>query len=49
MLSGQAKAPERKDVESTKPVIVQVDDLLMFQQFSKKSADDTIDASHIVS
>jgi hypothetical protein len=30
-------------MESTKAVIVQVDDLLTFRQFSKKSADDAID------
>ncbi|KIM72414.1 hypothetical protein PILCRDRAFT_23946, partial [Piloderma croceum F 1598] len=34
----------RKDVESAKAVIVQVDDLLTFRQFLKKSADDAIDA-----
>ena len=33
---------KRKDAESTKAVIVQVDDLLIFQQFSKKSANDAI-------
>ena len=33
---------ERKDAESTKGLIMQVDDLLTFQQFSKKSADHTI-------
>ncbi|KIM74446.1 hypothetical protein PILCRDRAFT_14465 [Piloderma croceum F 1598] len=38
-----AKAAKRKDAESTKAVIVQVDDLLTFRQFSKKSADDAID------
>jgi vesicle coat complex subunit len=44
MLGAQeAKAAERKDAESTKAVIVQVDDLLTFRQFSKKSADDAID------
>jgi coatomer subunit beta len=36
---------ERKDVESTKTVVVQVDTLLTFRQFSKKSADDSIDVS----
>jgi len=34
---------ERKDTESRKVVIVQIDDLLTFRQFSKKSADDSID------
>ena len=34
---------ERKDAESIKVVIVQIDDLLTFRQFLKKSADDTID------
>jgi len=44
MLAAQeAKAAERKDAEATKAVIVQVDDLLSFRQFSKKSADDAID------
>jgi hypothetical protein len=43
----QAKAAERKDAETTKAVIVQVDDLLTFRQFSKKSADDAIDVSHV--
>jgi coatomer subunit beta len=45
MVLDQAKAAERKDAESTKAVIVQVDDLLTFRQFSKKSADDAIDVS----
>jgi coatomer subunit beta len=39
------KGAERKDAEATKAVIVQVDDLLSFRQFSKKSADDAIDVS----
>lgn len=41
----QAKAAERKEAESTKAMIVQVDDLLSFRQFSKKSADEAIDVS----
>jgi len=42
MLSDYAKAAERKDAESTKAVIVQIDDLLTFRQFSKRLADDAI-------
>jgi len=43
MLSAQEKrAAEKKEAESTKESIVQVDDLLNFRQFSKKSADDAI-------
>ena len=41
----QAKAAERKDAETTKAVIVQVDDLLTFREFSKKSADGAIDVN----
>ena len=41
----KAKAAERKDAEAPKTVIVQVDDLLSFRQFSKKSADEAIDVS----
>jgi hypothetical protein len=40
---GQKKAAEKKESESTKEHVVQVDDLLTFRQFSKKSADDPID------
>ncbi|KAF9036979.1 coatomer protein [Hymenopellis radicata] len=36
-------AQETKDAESTKTKIVQVDDLLTFRQFSKKTADEAID------
>ncbi|KAF7970467.1 hypothetical protein HWV62_23875 [Athelia sp. TMB] len=44
MLGAQeAKAAERKEAETTKAAIVQVDDLLSFRQFSKKSADEAID------
>jgi hypothetical protein len=44
MLGAQEKrAQEKKAVESDKKKIVQVDDLLMFRQFSKKTADDSID------
>ncbi|KAG6380555.1 adaptin N terminal region-domain-containing protein [Boletus reticuloceps] len=43
MLGAQEKrAAEKKEAESTKENIVQVDDLLNFRQFSKKSADDAI-------
>ena len=41
----KAKAAERKDAEAPKTIIVQVDDLLSFRQFSKKSADEAIDVS----
>ncbi|KAG2093746.1 coatomer beta C-terminal region-domain-containing protein [Suillus discolor] len=37
------KAAEKKESESTKKHVVQVDDLLTFRQFLKKSADDLID------
>ncbi|KAG1829048.1 coatomer beta C-terminal region-domain-containing protein [Suillus subalutaceus] len=37
------KAAEKKESESTKEHVVQVDDLLTFRQFSEKSADDPID------
>ncbi|KAF9447848.1 coatomer protein [Macrolepiota fuliginosa MF-IS2] len=44
MLGAQEKrAAEKKEAESAKPAIVQVDDLLTFRQFSKKTADDAID------
>jgi hypothetical protein len=39
----QKKAAEKKEAESSKAAIVQVDDLLSFRQFSKKAADDVID------
>jgi len=39
----QKKAAEKKESESTRDHVVQVDDLLTFRQFSKKSADDPID------
>lgn len=37
------RAAEKKESETTKAVVVQVDDLLSFRQFSKKTADDAID------
>lgn len=40
----QKKAAEKKEKE-TKANVVQVDDLLTFRQFSKKTADDAIDVS----
>ncbi|PCH34145.1 coatomer protein [Wolfiporia cocos MD-104 SS10] len=44
MLQAQEKkAAEKKEQESAKVKIVQVDDLLSFRQFSKKAADDGID------
>lgn len=44
MLGAQEKrAAEKKESETTKAVVVQVDDLLTFRQFSKKTADDAID------
>ncbi|KAK2462886.1 hypothetical protein APHAL10511_005084 [Amanita phalloides] len=44
MLSAQEKrAADKKEAESLKAVVVQVDDLLIFRQFSKKAADDMID------
>ncbi|KAI9566320.1 adaptin N terminal region-domain-containing protein [Boletus coccyginus] len=43
MLGAQEKrAAEKQEAESTRESIVQVDDLLNFRQFSKKSADDAI-------
>jgi coatomer subunit beta len=39
------RAAEKKEAETTKTVAVQVDDLLSFRQFSKKTADDAIDVS----
>lgn len=46
----QKKAAEKKEQESAKVKIVQVDDLLTFRQFSKKPADDMIDvgSAHLV-
>ncbi|KDR85943.1 hypothetical protein GALMADRAFT_132560 [Galerina marginata CBS 339.88] len=44
MLGAQEKrAAEKKEAETTKAVAIQVDDLLSFRQFSKKTADDAID------
>ncbi|KAH9942945.1 coatomer protein [Amylocystis lapponica] len=44
MVSAQEKkAAEKKELESTKAKIVQVDDLLTFRQFSKKAVDDALD------
>ncbi|GLB43734.1 putative the coatomer is a cytosolic protein complex that binds to dilysine motifs and reversibly associates with Golgi non- clathrin-coated vesicles, which further mediate biosynthetic protein transport from the ER, via the Golgi up to the trans Golgi network [Lyophyllum shimeji] len=44
MLGAQEKrAAEKKELETTKAKVVQVDDLLNFRQFSKKTADDAID------
>jgi len=48
ILSNQTKAAKWKDAESTKAFIMQVDDLLTFRQFSKKSADDTIDVCDLL-
>lgn len=42
----QKKVAEKKEKE-TKKTIVQVDDLLMFRQFSKKGADDVFDVSAV--
>lgn len=39
----QKRAAEKKDAETMKKVAVQVDDLLSFRQFSKKSVDEAID------
>lgn len=41
----QKRAAEKKALEAAKPVAVQVDDLLMFRQFSKKAADEVPDVS----
>lgn len=44
MLGAQEKrAAEKKESETVKEKIVQVDDLLTFRQFSKKSVDDAVD------
>lgn len=46
MLGAQEKrAAEKKEAETSKAAVIQVDDLLMFRQFSKKTADDAIDVS----
>lgn len=40
------RAAEKKEAETTtKAVAVQVDDLLSFRQFSKRTADEAIDVS----
>ncbi|KAJ3485247.1 hypothetical protein NLI96_g5074 [Meripilus lineatus] len=39
----EKKAAEKKELESSKTVEVQVDDLLTFRQFSKKASDDLVD------
>ncbi|OAX38117.1 Coatomer, beta subunit [Rhizopogon vinicolor AM-OR11-026] len=43
LVAQEKKAAEKKESESTQDHVVQVDDLLTFRQFSKKSADDPID------
>ncbi|KAF5312232.1 hypothetical protein D9619_002508 [Psilocybe cf. subviscida] len=44
MLGAQEKrAAEKKEAETKKAVAIQVDDLLSFRQFSKKTADEAID------
>ncbi|KAG1786708.1 coatomer beta C-terminal region-domain-containing protein [Suillus plorans] len=43
LVAQERKAAEKKEAENTKEHVVQVDDLLTFRQFSKKSADDPID------
>ncbi|KJA28298.1 hypothetical protein HYPSUDRAFT_61930 [Hypholoma sublateritium FD-334 SS-4] len=44
MLGAQEKrAAEKKEAETTKAIAIQVDDLLSFRQFSKKTADEAID------
>lgn len=46
MLTAQEKrATEKKEAETTKAIAIQVDDLLSFRQFSKKTADEAIDVS----
>ena len=46
MLGAQEKrAAEKKEAETTKAIAIQVDDLLSFRQFSKKTADEAIDVS----
>lgn len=46
MICFQKKAAEKKELESSKTVEVQVDDLLTFRQFSKKASDDLVDVSN---
>jgi pyrimidine operon attenuation protein/uracil phosphoribosyltransferase len=41
----QKKAAEKNAAEAAKKTVIQVDDLLTFRQFSKKTADDIIDVS----
>lgn len=43
--SWQRKAAEKKELESSKTIEIQVDDLLTFRQFSKKASDDLVDVS----
>ncbi|CCM03790.1 uncharacterized protein FIBRA_05938 [Fibroporia radiculosa] len=43
VLAQEKKAAEKKEQESAKAKIVQVDDLLTFRQFTKRVADDVID------
>jgi coatomer subunit beta len=44
----QKRAAEKKAAESKKAAVVQVDDLLNFRQFSKKTADDAIDVRLLI-
>lgn len=44
----QKRATEKKEAETTKVAAIQVDDLLTFRQFSKKTADDAIDVSALL-
>jgi len=44
----QKRAAEKKEAETKKEAIVQVDDLLTFRQFSKKMADEVIDVSQLL-
>ncbi|KAI0783336.1 coatomer protein [Abortiporus biennis] len=43
IVAQEKKAAEKKEQETAKEVAVQVDDLLVFRQFSKKAADDLVD------
>ncbi|KAG1887545.1 coatomer beta C-terminal region-domain-containing protein [Suillus fuscotomentosus] len=43
LVAQEKKAAEKKEAENTKEHVVQLDDLLTFRQFSRKSADDPID------
>ncbi|KAG0702556.1 coatomer beta C-terminal region-domain-containing protein [Suillus ampliporus] len=43
LVAQEKKAAEKKESESTQERVVQVDNLLTFRQFSKKSADEPID------